>query len=63
MNDLDVHGLLNMELHSHVNLIGGQLHIIRVPGGWLYTTYWEGETDLMTTTFVPIPASDAEHYK
>jgi len=63
MNDLDVHDLLEMELHAHIDVLGGQLHIVRVPGGWIYTTYWTCEAELMTTVFVPIPATDAEHYK
>jgi hypothetical protein len=41
--------LYNMELHAHEYINNGNIKIVRVPGGWIYISYFDG----VTSVFVP----------
>ena len=46
-------GLYGLELHAFIKSSG--FYITRVPGGWIYETYADGNgwCDIVTSVFVP----------
>lgn len=51
-------GLHAMELHEVLHLNDGELEILRVPGGWVYTTYCDNGVSGYSLTSCLVPYSD-----
>lgn len=59
MSENTYEDLKNMKIHDRLNLQKGVTEVLRVPNGWVYTTYIENGTGGydMSSCFVPVRLS------